>query len=211
MVKPNGQGTPDDSGARILAAADAVFVLRGTDGARMQEIADEAGVNKALLHYYFRTKEQLASAVFVRAASSFLPFLFEIMASDASLDEKVDGVVATYIEQISRRPYLPGYILSELAHHPERMVGVFSEVVGSAPRRVVRKLQDQIDAGVKAGELAPVGAEQFLVTLLGSCLFPFAARPMIEAVLGLGPKGFDRFVEQRRKELPTFIKRALRP
>ena len=72
MVKPDGATVADDgTEQRILDAADAVFVRRGTDGARMQEIAAEAGVNKALLHYYYRTKDGLAEAVFRRVAGTF--------------------------------------------------------------------------------------------------------------------------------------------
>ena len=74
MVKPSGQ-TAADTKTRILDAADAVFVRRGIDGARMQDIADQAGVNKALLHYNFRSKADLARAVWLRIASSFVPHL----------------------------------------------------------------------------------------------------------------------------------------
>ena len=69
---------------RILDAAHAVFLRRGTAGARMQDIATEAGVNQALLHYYFRSKERLAEAVFRRAARQLLPAVIEVMASDAA-------------------------------------------------------------------------------------------------------------------------------
>jgi AcrR family transcriptional regulator len=72
VVKPRGQTSADTKG-RILDAADEIFVLRGIDGARMQEIADRAGVNKALLHYHFRSKADLARAVWLRIASSFVP------------------------------------------------------------------------------------------------------------------------------------------
>src|SRR6187551_2579142 len=89
MVKPSGQ-TASDTKTRILDAADAVFVRRGIDGARMQDIADHAGVNKALLHYHFRSKADLAQAVWLRIASSFVPGIFQMMASDISLDEKID-------------------------------------------------------------------------------------------------------------------------
>jgi AcrR family transcriptional regulator len=81
---------------RILDAADEIFVRRGIDGARMQEIADQAGVNKALLHYHFRSKAELARAVWLRIASSFVPGIFQMMASDISLDEKIDRFVDTY-------------------------------------------------------------------------------------------------------------------
>src|SRR5436190_20887284 len=79
---------------RILDAAHRVFLRRGSAGARTQEIADEAGVNKALLHYYFRTKERLAAAVFARAASKLLPPVITTLASNDDLEMKVQRVVA---------------------------------------------------------------------------------------------------------------------
>src|SRR3954471_10683573 len=102
---------------RILDAAHAVFVRRGTAGARMQEIAKEAGVNQALLHYYFRSKERLSTAVFAQFATRLFPALIEILGGDAPLDEKVDRVIALYLANLTRNPFLPGYLLSELHHH----------------------------------------------------------------------------------------------
>jgi AcrR family transcriptional regulator len=93
---------------RILDAADEIFVRRGIDGARMQDIADHAGVNKALLHYYFRSKANLARAVWLRIASSFVPGILEMMASDLSLDDKIDRFVDGYHTTLTRHPYLPG-------------------------------------------------------------------------------------------------------
>jgi len=210
MVKLSGQ-TEKDAKARILDAADAVFVRCGTDGARMQQIADEAGVNKALLHYYFRSKADLARAVWLRIGSSFVPGILEMMASDASLHEKIDRFVDAYLTRLGRHPYLAAYIVGEASRHPELVAEFYSSGRGKAARHMLAKLGQQIDEQVEAGRMAPVSAGQFLVTLASTCLFPFAARPMIATVLGLGAKGFDAFIEQRRKELPAFLKRALRP
>src|SRR4029077_10489968 len=82
-----------DTEQRILDAAHRVFLRRGSAGARTQEIADEAGVNKALLHYYFRSKERLASAVFARAASRLLPPVIATLASDEELETKIERVI----------------------------------------------------------------------------------------------------------------------
>src|SRR5438876_5102498 len=95
-----------DAERRILDAAQAVFVRRGTAGARMQEIAAEARVNQALLHYYFRSKEQLAQAAFARAGSQFMPAVVDVMASDASIEDKVARVVALELDHLSRVPFL---------------------------------------------------------------------------------------------------------
>jgi AcrR family transcriptional regulator len=200
-----------DAQARILDAADAVFVRRGTDGARMQEIADEAGVNKALLHYYFRSKAELARAVWLRIATSFVPGILEMMASDLPLDEKIDRFVDVYLTRFARHPYLAAYIIAETSRHPELANAFFSSGRDQAARRMVETLREQIDREVANGRMAPLKPEQLLVTLAGSCVFPFAARPVVSAALGLGGKTFETFIEQRRKELPPFLKRALRP
>jgi AcrR family transcriptional regulator len=212
MVKPDGAAADDGTEQRILDAADVVFVRRGTDGARMQEIAEEAGVNKALLHYYYRTKDGLAQAVFRRLANAFLPAIIEIMAGDLSLEEKAEQVIHHYLDQFARRPYLPGYLISEITHHPGRLPPLFAAIAGTQiKKRVLTKLGQQIDERVRAGTLAPIAPEQFFVNIVSLCVFPFAARPMIMVALGLDAKGFDRFIAQRRALLPSFVARALRP
>lgn len=198
---------------RIFDAADRVFSRRGTDGARMQEIAEEAGVNKALLHYYYRTKEQLAEAVFRQTIGRFVPTVFEVMSSDLELEEKVERVVHGYLDLLCRRPYLPGYLISEMTHHPDRLPKLISAMTGDRIKlRVLAKLRRQIAERVDEGTLAPITAEQFLVNIVSLCVFPFAVRPMLSIlVLDDDPEAFARFIEERRRELPGYILRALRP
>lgn len=201
---------------RILDAAHAVFVRKGSAGARMQDIAAEAGVNQALLHYYFRTKDRLAEAVFRRAAANLFPRVLEIMSSSETLEEKVAQVVALELDQLSRATYLPGYIISELTHHPERAGQLLASLTGGLTPDAVRPrvftvVRDQIDAQVKAGTMRPIPPEQFVVSLLSLCIFPFAARPMLMALLGMDDRGFERFIDYRRHELAAFFLRSLRP
>src|SRR6185369_16276108 len=94
-------GSTEETERRILDAAHAVFVRAGTAGARTLEIAKEAGVNPALLHYYFRTKERLAEAVFRRAAGQLLPAVVRILGSDAPLEDKVEQVVQVELQFLS--------------------------------------------------------------------------------------------------------------
>jgi len=221
MVKPSSQSSAarrvrdGDTEQRILDAAHTVFVRRGTAGARTQEIAREAGVNSALLHYYFRSKQRLAEAVFQRAAGQLLPAVIRILASDLPLDTKVAQVVDVELQQLLKTPYLPGYILSELMHHPERVHQLFSSAAGMSPGtigpHVFKVLRKQIEAQVKGGRMHPVSPEQFVINLLALCVFPFAARPMVMALLGLDQSGFEQFIQRRRKELAPFFLRALRP
>jgi AcrR family transcriptional regulator len=219
MVKPVSKRIPPDRDGdteqRILDAAHAVFIRTGTAGARMQEIAREARVNSALLHYYFRSKDRLAEAVFLRAAAQLLPAVVAVLASDRSLPDKVKAIVEIELDRLSRTPYLPAYIISELAHHPERITQLISALTGSQPealgRKMLRIVGAQIDGEVRAGRMRPIAPEQFLVNLLSLCIFPFAARPMIAALMGLDDKAFARFIRERRERLPDFFLNALRP
>ena len=207
-------GRDRDTEGRILDAARAVFIRHGTAGARMQDIAREAGVNQALLHYYFRSKDRLAEAVFRRTAVQLFPQVVQVITSDLPLDEKVARIVRIEIDHLSRTPGLPGYIISELHHHPERVRQLIAALTGAAPDdvrpRILGRLAQQIDAGVRAGRLHPIAPEQFLVNLLALCVFPFAARPMLFVLLGFDAPQFDAFIEQRRDQLADFILRALR-
>jgi len=205
-----------DTERRILDAAHAVFVRRGTAGARMQEIAAEAEVNQALLHYYFRSKEQLARAAFARAGSELMPAVIRVVASDEPLEEKVARVIALELDHLSRAPYLPGYIIGEVAHRPERAQQLIAAMThGLTPEdirpRVFGALKRQIDARVAAGAMRPIAAESFMVNLVSLCIFPFAARPLLQAMLGLDAAGFERFIARRRRDLVEFFLGALRP
>jgi TetR/AcrR family transcriptional regulator len=205
-----------DTERRILDAAHAVFVRRGTAGARMQEIAGQAGVNQALLHYYFRSKEQLARAAFERAAAQLMPAVIRVMASAAALEDKVAQVVGLELDHLSRAPYLPGYIIGEVAHHPERAGQLIAAMThGLTPEdirpRVFGTLRRQIDARVAAGAMRRMTPESFMVNLIALCIFPFAARPMLQAMLGLDEQGFNRFIARRRRDLVDFFLGALRP
>lgn len=208
---------PSDSATeqRILDAAHAVFLRRGTAGARMQEIADEAGVNKALLHYYFRSKERLAEAVFQRVAQRLFPPLFRILGSESSIEEKVEQVVQHYMTTLLDSPYMPAYVLSELNHHPERMLRMVETATqlpidGFAPV-VFARLNAQIEERIREGSIRPITAQQFAVNLISLCIFPFAAQPLLKVGFSWGEEGFTRFIEERRTELPAFFLNALRP
>ena len=181
----------------------------------MQEIAEEAGVNQALLHYYFRSKEGLALAVFQEAAGRVAPQVGAILASDAPIEEKVERFVHAYLDQVRQHPYIPGYIVAELHHHPERIPAIAKSVAGRDLEELMRgflgALRRQLDEGAAAGRLRPMTPEQFLVNLLALVAFPFVARPLLHFALDMDDAAFGRFLDERRATLPAFILGALRP
>jgi len=218
MVKRVAKKPPEldtDAEARILDAAHIVFVRRGTAGARMQEIADEAGVNKALLHYYFRSKSRLAAAVFQRVARGLFLRVSEILGSDAEIEDKVRRVVRLYLEQLSKTPYVPAYVISEINQHPDRAAQLVEAVrhirAESLNANVLDTLGKQLRQRVRAGAMRAISTPQFVANLASLCIFPFAARPMLCAILDLDDRGFQRFIDERKASLPEFFLNALRP
>lgn len=218
MVKPDGStrqsrtpphGDDDrESRDRILDAAHAVFLRKGTAGSRTQEIADEAGVNKALVHYYFGTKAALAEAIFERSMAAIMPRIFGILADEArTLEQKVHDITREQIDFHSARPYLAGYMVSEMHAEPERIAALFAKR-GGPPLEVLRK---QLRVAAKAGTMRAISAEQFVVNLMGLLVFPFALRPALTVLLNIEPSAWAAFMEERKRLLPDFILRGLRP
>lgn len=213
-AKRGAKPAPADTEAKILAAARIVFTRSGTAGARMQDIAREAGVNQALLHYYFRSKQQLADRVFFEAASTLFAAMPRDIRPDSSLEDIVRKFVASYIDTVRHTPFIPGYLAAETHQNPERVAAVLTRVTGTNPTTETPRLlvfaQQMIDARVAAGEMRPIKAEQLLVNLMALVTFPFIARGMLTGVYGMNDAAFERFLDDRREELPKFILNALR-
>jgi AcrR family transcriptional regulator len=186
---------------KILAAARKIFLNKGMDGARMQDIADEAGINKALLHYYFRSKDKLFEQIFLEVASSMLPRIFSIFQSDDTLFTKIEKFCDTYITQEIKTPYVPIFILNEVNRQPQAFL---KKVLGNT-RPPVEKLLQQIEQETKAGIIKPIDPLQLLLNTLSLCIFPFLASPMIQLLTGMEAKKFRALMEERKKLVPQLI------
>lgn len=216
MVKPysstkrSKQPPPPDQETRdrILDAADRVFTRRGTASGRTQEIADEAGVNKALVHYYFGTKAALADAIFARALGMLVPRIFGILADPGrGIEEKVPAIVKEQIDFHSARPYIAGYMVAELHADPERIARMM-KAHGRIPLDVLRR---QLQEGARAGRLRRISPEQFVANMMGLLLFPFAIRAALWEMLEFDAARWQAFLDERRRILPDFVMAGLRP
>ena len=111
---------------RILESAKKVFYNKGIDGARMQEIANEANINKAMLHYYFRNKEALFDAVFAEASQIIFPQVNELLNIEMPLFEKIRQFSDKYISLLSENPVIPVFVIKEMNNNPEKFIKAFS-------------------------------------------------------------------------------------
>lgn len=191
----------------ILEAARQIFIRKGFDGARMQEIADEANINKALLHYYFRSKDKLFMAIFVDVIQAFISSSVKFIQDPGqSVFDKIRLFVEKYISLIQENPYLPGFILNELNQRPGRLVGVFK-----SSGLKLDYFYSQIEKEVKEGKIEPVEPEHLLVNMISMCIFPFVGKPMINTIiLSYSEKDFNLFMEERKRTVPEFIINSIR-
>jgi len=187
---------------KILEAARKVFTTRGMAGARMQDIADEAGINKALLHYYFRDKEKLFELVFLEEAQKFFPKINTIFQSDNTLFEKIEAFVDEYITEMQENPYLPWFVMNEINRDPDQFL---YKIWGKKNLPNTSKFLMQIDKEVKKGTIKRISPLHLLMNLLSMTIFPFVARPMMQRNLGMTELQFKAAMEERKKEIPKFI------
>lgn len=186
---------------KILEAARKVFILKGMGGARMQEIADEAGINKALLHYYYRSKEKLFEAVFMEAFFTMIPDVVDLLKAEIPLFEKIELFAEKYIDVFLENPFIPGFVLNELSQNPQRIVDLISKM-DVQPQAFIDQVKDEIQKGT----IIPVEPQHLIVNLLALCIFPFIAAPILKNILfNQDSEKFKDFIEQRKKEVPEFI------
>jgi AcrR family transcriptional regulator len=186
---------------QILNAAKKVFQAKGMDGARMQEIADKAGINKAMLHYYYRSKQLLFEAVFKNAFSLLAPQLNSILNDDSSIEEKIKNFTANYISFIIKHPYLPNFIIQELNRNPEFVLKL-KENKGFPN---LEKFKKQVDYEVETGIIKPISAEQLFINILALNIFPFVAKPLIMALINTDDNAYKKLIEDRKTEVSNFI------
>lgn len=179
----------DATEQKILAAAKSVFIKKGMDGARMQEIADEAEINKAMLHYYFRSKDRLFNAVLKSVFQELFPRIPGIVSSNISFEEKVTWIVSEYLDLLARNPFLPGFILHELNRTPTRFYKLFEET-GFDPSQIITLLQEM--------HQIPFDPRHFLANFLGMAVFPFVAHPLLSHLLFENEEAYTAFLEERK-------------
>jgi len=190
---------------RILEAAKTVFHRKGFEGARMQEIADEAGINKALLHYYFRTKENLFDAVFRAAFQEIFTKLFMTVDADVPLEKKLKNLISEYIGFLQKNSYIPGFILAEMNQNPEKIINVFKSAPVSPSMLFERMKKTIYDE-----KLDKTDVRELFINILALCIFPVAARPMLQNIFDFSDEQYDQFIERRKKTLPHLIMNTIR-
>jgi TetR/AcrR family transcriptional regulator len=191
----------ENTETEILIAAKEIFQQKGMAGARMQEIADKAKINKALLHYYYRSKQLLFEAVFKSAFSLLAPQLNKVLNDDSDLFEKIRKFTENYVSFVIKHPYLPNFVVQELNKNPEFVQKLRSEK--NFPS--IEKFKLQVSDAINQGIIKPIEAEQLFINIISLNIFPFIGEPLLMALVNVDKESYNKILENRKTEVAEFI------
>ena len=200
MVEANKKNTEE----LILETARQIFMEKGMAATRMQEIADRAGINKALLHYYFRSKEKLFDEVIRNIFSELIPKIENSITDPADIHEGLSQAVEFYFDLLLQYPFLPQFIISEIYRDPGHLQKSLISKLGLA------QLAQNLINTISKHQREAFDPKQFIVSFISMIIFPFAAKPLLEMIMFDGDhEAYQKFLLERKKHLPDMIKKLL--
>jgi TetR/AcrR family transcriptional regulator len=198
---------------RIFEAAVRVFARKGRDGARMQEIADEAAINKAMLHYYFRSKDRLYAQVFQYVFHRFERAFFEAVeqAGESSFRLALATFIDRYIDFVGHHTDILRLMVNEFLSGGEVVKGEIRKLIEATGEAPPQRFARMIVRAIERGEIAPVDPRHLLVTVISGCLFPLVALPMVSTLIPEAVTDYESFLLDRRRNLLEVVLRGLEP
>ncbi|NOU59052.1 TetR/AcrR family transcriptional regulator [Marinifilum sp. JC070] len=206
LKKINMREKSEETQKQILDAAKKIFAAKGLAGARMQEIADEAGINKALLHYYYRNKEKLFEQVFEGAIRKLLGPLASFLADDSELFTKIRNLCHHYYNVLIEYPFIPIFVLSEASANPDRFLRLmkFEGVVEAK-----EKTRMQIQQYINEGKIRPIDPRELLWNIMSLCIFPIVSRPIAVEIL-YSNDDVSEVLKQRADRVADFVIQSIK-
>jgi AcrR family transcriptional regulator len=191
---------------KIKQAAKIVFQKKGFSATRTRDIAEEAGINLALLNYYFRSKEKLFGIIMEESLRDFLQSLTSVIGDEStSLKEKIPLIVDRYISMLLANRNMPIFILSEIHQNPDLLIEKFHIKEIMMKSALVRQFQE----AVAKGEIAQMNVFQLIINIMGLVIFPFMAAPMLKKIGDLDETQFIELIMQRKQLIPSWIEAIL--
>jgi len=186
---------------KIKVAAAKIFEEKGFERTKNKDIADAAGINPALLNYYFRSKEKLFDAILLDKTQTFANILFPILNDpNVALFDKIDIIVDNYFKLLKENPHLAIFLMNELQNNKEN----FSKIIKNLPSleniSIIKQFKD-INSTIN-----PL---QFMINLMSITIFPFIVANAISAYEVFGKDEIDAIFEERRKMIPIWIREML--
>lgn len=187
---------------QILSAAVEEFLDKGYNGSRMQSIADRSGINKALLHYYYRNKELLFNSVFSKVVIDLFFQLSSIIKEEMSLEVKLKTLFTYHMKYFLANPRLPLFLLKETYRNPDLVDQVFKEMdISSTWDAFIKGLNNRHQLEKRSNE----ELKQWMITVISLLVFPFASRHIIQQLSKMNDTMFENFMQQRVQIYSDFV------
>jgi len=210
MVKTMQAQISHDTKERILKAAIKIFTDKGKYGARMQEIADEAQVNKAMLHYYYTDKNTL----YEKSLEHIFSQLFERIATtfdeNDPFPEKVKKYVNVHVDFLYENLGVPRIIIREFADGGDVFKKAITNITSNVSFPIPETFINHLDKAKEKGEIRDVNTEQIIISILGMNVFYFIAKPVVDVIWNIQPENRKKFIEERKKSIVDFIIHGLK-
>lgn len=194
----------------VLEAAMKVFTQKGYAAARMDDIAKEANINRALLHYYFRSKDKMFDLIFEQKVKEFFSGLGQILFSDRKLEDVIREMVKHEITLIVANPYLPLFVLQELQQSPERLL-THAKASGMSPNLILKRFSVLVNDAIRSKTINKIEPGQLLINIMSLCIYPMIAKPVLKSVLELDDKKFEKMMTHRIGQVSEFILLSIKP
>ena len=193
---------------KIKATARELFNKYGFSGTKTRDIAEQSGINLALLNYYFRSKAKLFHIIMEETLAQFFDLLTSILSNEeTTFEEKIEGVVHGYIDLLKANPDMPTFVMSELRNNQGHLI---SKV--NAKERVMNShFIQQYQQKVAESSIPPIHPLQFIMTLLGMTVFPFIGSPLLRSMGDLSGSAFNDMMDQRKELIPQWMDSILKP
>lgn len=194
----------------ILETAERLFLDKGFALTSTTEIAREAGCNQALVHYYFRTKEQLFIRIFEEKIKIFAGAFFSIDEKPGTFLEKLKRKIEAHFDIIARNPKIPFLLINEITTNPQRIQALHKSI-GDYPTEIIRKMSEELNEAIARGEVRPITVLDLILTVLSLNVLPQLLRPILEEVMPLPPEEVQKLIARRKEENVKLIINSLRP
>lgn len=197
----------DGTEASIIEAARVVFIQKGLAGARMQEIADEAKVNKALLNYYFRSKEKLFLIVFEEAIQNLFLKTSHILNTDLEFENKLRQIIENEFDFISENPQLPLFLLNEISKNNKILK---QNITNSRVQSILKKFSNEVAQEVQSGRIREISGEELFVNIISLVMFPFVSQNLLDSIFKHNQIHKAKIYKARKAQIVTFILNSIR-
>lgn len=202
----------DNMELRIREVAQQLFFEQGYAATSTTQIAKEVGCTQALVHYYYRTKENLFRQIFLEQVLAALNVIGRSLANEESFDRFIEQAISMYFDELSSNPRLPYFVVEELVNNPERRKYMREKFVKNPTYAM---LYMQFDARLKqeqqAGHITKIDPFDLMITIASLTVFTFVSLPMFQDLLSQTDDQVREYVAHRKVEIIRMVKKILKP